>query len=128
MAREFGRSQRVGDYLKRELAGMIQTRLRDPRLGMVSVTDVKVSRDIGYADVYVTFLNRETERDAKEPIDVLNKAAGYLRSLLAKDAQMRTTPKLRFKFDTSVRRGNLLSELIDKAVESDQRSNGTGKE
>ena len=119
MAREFSRAERVADYLQRELAMLIQRELRDPRLGMVSVTAVKVSRDLAHARVYVTFLDSDTEEEAKPGIDVLNGAAGYLRSHLAKSTSMRTVPGLRFVFDSSVGRGRHLEALISEAARAD---------
>jgi len=121
MAKEFGRSQRVGDFLKRELAGLIQFEVRDPRVGMVSVTDVEVSRDMSHAKVYVTVLGKETHEETAESIEVLNQAAGFLRTQVAKSNNARTTPKLRFYFDSSVGRGQQLSKLIDDAVSADKK-------
>lgn len=120
MAREYSRTQRVADFLKQELATLIQFEVRDPRVGMVSVTDVEVSRDLSYAKVYVTVLGKDTEEEAKESVDALNKAAGFLRSQIARSNNARTTPRLRFYFDSSVGRGQYLTGLIDKAVLSDK--------
>ena len=128
MAREFGRAQRVGDFLKRELADLIQHKLRDPRVGLVSVNEVKVSRDIGFADVYVTFMDKPTEAEAVESVKVLNNAAGFLRTQIAKDIQMRSTPRIRFKYDESVNRGRHLSDLIDRAISSDRNLDNSGEE
>ncbi len=122
MAKEFGRSQRVGDFLKRELASLIQFEIRDPRVGMVSVTDVEVSRDMSHAKVFVTVLGKETEEETAESMEVLNQAAGFLRTQVAKSNNARTTPKLRFYFDSSVARGQHLSQLIDDAVSADKQS------
>ena len=112
--------ERVGDYLQRELAVLIQRELRDPRLGMVSITAVEVSRDLAHARVFFTLLGCDSAEDAKPSIDVLNKAGGYLRTQLAKDATMRTVPRLRFEFDTSVGRGRDLEALISKATSGDR--------
>lgn len=120
MAKEYSRTQRVGDFLKRELSTKIQFEIRDPRVGMVSITDVEVSRDMAHAKVFITVLGKETEEEAKESIDVLNKAAGFLRSQMARMSNARTTPKLRFFFDSSVVRGQHLSNLIKTAVSEDQ--------
>lgn len=120
MAKEYSRAQRVADFLKQELAQLIQFEIRDPRVGMVSVTDVEVSRDMSYARVYITVLGQETEAEAKEAVDALNKATGFLRTLIAKTNNARTTPKLRFYFDGSVVRGQHLSNLIEKAVSADK--------
>ncbi len=119
MAREYSRTQRVGDFLKQELATLIQFEVRDPRVGMVSITDVDVSRDMAHAKVFMTVLGKETEEQAQESIEALNKAAGFLRSQIARSNNARTTPKLRFYFDSSVARGQYLSNLIDKAVSAD---------
>ncbi|GAB5415631.1 MAG: 30S ribosome-binding factor RbfA [Congregibacter sp.] len=124
MAREFSRTERVGDHLQRELAQHIQRELRDPRLGMVSITAVDVSRDLSHARVHCTLLDCDSAEDAKPSIDVLNKAAGFLRSCLAKDATMRTVPRLRFYFDSSVGRGRNLEALITKASKADAQLRG----
>jgi ribosome-binding factor A len=119
MAREFGRTERVADYLRQELARLLQLEVRDPRLGMVSVNEVQVSRDLAHAKVFVTFMERDSEAEAADVLEVLNRAAGYLRSQLARDARMRTIPRLRFVYDSGVVRGRQLSDLIDRALEQD---------
>ncbi len=121
MGREYSRRERVSDYLQRELALLVQRELRDPRLGMVSVTAVDVSRDLAHARVFVTLLGCDSEADAKPALDVLNGAGGFLRSSLARSAPMRTVPRLRFVFDSSVGRGRDLEALIDRATEADAR-------
>lgn len=125
MPKDYSRTERVADWLRRELAGLIQLELRDPRVGMVMVNDVEVSRDLAHAKVYVTIVGRETEADAAESIEALNHAAGFLRSRVAKDSNMRTTPRLLFVYDSSVMRGERLSALIDRAVgKVDDTNNG----
>jgi len=119
MAREFGRTERVADYLRQELARLLQLEVRDPRLGMVSVNEVQVSRDLAHAKVFVTFMERDSETEASDMLEVLNRAAGYLRSQLARDARMRTIPRLRFVYDSGVVRGRQLADLIDRALEQD---------
>ena len=81
MAREFGRTQRVADYLRQELARLLQREIRDPRIGMASVNEVEVSRDLAYATVFVTFMGLDSAREALEPLEVLNRAAGFLRNM-----------------------------------------------
>ena len=120
MKKEFSRTQRVADFLKRELANTLQFEFRDPRLGMVSITEVEVSRDLSYAKVFVTVLGKDDEEQAAPSIEVLNHAAGYLRTQVARSNNARTTPKLRFYFDTSISRGRYLSDLIDRAVAADK--------
>lgn len=121
MAREFSRTHRIRDFLKKELANLIQQEMRDPRVGMVSITDVEVSRDLSHAKVFCTVLGKDTEEEAKESVDVLNQAAGFLRTQIARVNNARTTPRLKFYFDNSVGRGQYLSGLIDQAVSTDQR-------
>ncbi len=121
MPRTSSRNDKIVDLLKKELALLIQTEIRDPRVGMVSVTGAKVSRDLAHADVYVTFLGKNSADEIEESLKALNSAAGYLRSLLAKNINLRSTPKLRFIFDDSSIRGNYLSRLIDEAVASDKK-------
>jgi len=133
------RVQRVADQIQRELATLIQMEVNDPRVGMVSVTGVEVSRDIAHAKVFVTVLNTLTDDsqinestlsepgdldklEIKENIEALNKAAGFLRSLLAKRLSTRSVPKLRFYYDASIARGQQLSSLIDSALAADQDS------
>ena len=120
MAKEYSRTQRVADYLQRELAGLIQHELRDPRLGMVSVTGVSVSRDMGHARVFYTVLNADSSEEAKEVTEVLNRASGFLRSELSRDSTMRSVPQLRFYFDSSVGRGRHLEDLIQRAAKADE--------
>lgn len=129
------RVQRVADQIQRLLADMIRREVRDPRVGMVSVTGVDVSRDFSHANVYVTVMGRHGadlgegkslremgELDRKEiedSLSALNKAGGYLRSLLGKEMTLRTIPALQFHYDESIARGRYLSSLIDKAIAED---------
>ncbi len=120
MAKEYARTQRVADYLQRELAGLIQRELRDPRVGMVSITGVDVSRDLGHARVFVTVLGADSAKEAEASTGVLNKAAGFLRSQLSRDSAMRSVPQLRFYFDSSVGRGRDMEDLLRRAAEADR--------
>ena len=121
-SRNQGRELRVADFIRETLADIIRAEMRDPRVGMVSVTDARVSRDLGYADVYVTSLEADDEPSREGLLDVLNGAAGYLRSALAKRHGMRTTPRLRFHHDDLIESGPRLEALISKAVADDRRS------
>ncbi|MCG7599437.1 30S ribosome-binding factor RbfA [Halomonas sp. McH1-25] len=123
--REFKRTDRVADQLQQELAVLIQREIKDPRLGMVTVSGVDVSRDLGYADVYVTLLGDNDAERIKENLTVLKRAAGFLRSQIAQRIKLRHVPELRFHYDASVARGHQLSSLIDQAVESDRARNGS---
>ncbi|SDJ89726.1 30S ribosome-binding factor RbfA [Microbulbifer yueqingensis] len=120
MAREFHRADRVADAMRRELSQLIQREVRDPRLGMVNINDVEVSRDLASAKVFVTLVGEDDPAKIKTSMDVLNKAAGFLRSQLARAIQIRTIPRLQFRYDETSVRGQELSALIDKAVQSDR--------
>jgi ribosome-binding factor A len=120
MARDFKRTDRLGDAIQRILAQLLQFEVRDPRIGMVNINDVVVSRDLSVARVYITFVGKESEEECKEAEKALNNAAGFLRSSLAKELDIRTTPRLMFIYDTTSVRGQALSSLIDKAVRQDR--------
>lgn len=118
---DYTRLDRVGDFLQRELGQMIQREVRDPRIGLVMVNEVRVARDLAHAKVFVSFAEKNSAEAAEESLEALNKAAGFLRSLLSKTNSMRTTPKLHFIYDDSVIRGTTLSSLIDAAVSADAK-------
>lgn len=122
MAKEYSRTQRVGDQIQRDLAKIIQQDMKDPRLGLVTISGVRVTRDLAYADVHVTFLGRDGEGEVKEALKVMSGAAGFLRSELARGLKLRIIPKLRFHYDESLVRGRRLSSLIDQAREKDAPS------
>jgi len=122
--REFGRDLRVADFIRDELAAIIQREMRDPRVGMVSVNEAKVSKDLSWADVYVSSFETTTELEQAELVEVLNKAAGYFRSELAKRHTMRTTPKPRFHYDVVIERGPRMEALIESAVQADVEAAG----
>ena len=116
------RLKRMGDSVQRELSEMIRQELKDPRLGgLVTISSVKVSPDLGYADVYVTVMGRELENDQneqahKDTLDILNKASGFLRQELSRRIKTRVTPRLRFHYDKTNAYGNYMFGLIAEAV------------
>jgi ribosome-binding factor A len=119
MAKEYSRTQRIAEQIQRDLAQLIQRDIKDPRMGMVTISFVKVARDLGYAEVYFTVMPFG-EQDEAESIsaasEVLKEAAGYLRTELAQNMQLRTVPKLRFHYDASIDRGRRLHSLIEETV------------
>jgi len=137
--REFSRGRRVADHIQKELAVLIQQEVKDPRLGLVTINEVKVSRDLGFADVYFTSFSSDTfrvndsldeddnedaereERNSLSPAEVLENAAGFLRSRLAKSLSTRTTPKLRFHYDHTIEQGAKMTQAIKKAIEGDEQ-------
>ena len=120
MAQEYSRTQRVADQIQRELAALIQREVKDPRVGLATVSAVEVSRDLSHAKVFVTVLNGgEDQQEITESVKALNNASGFLRSQLGQRMKLRIVPTLHFHFDDSLSRGNYLSNLIDQARASD---------
>ncbi len=122
--REFSRLDRIADQMQRDLAELLRTELKDPRVGMVTINAVKVAKDLGYADVYVTLLTvnevNEKSPEVQESLKALNHAAGFLRSELGRRIKLRTIPQLRFHYDVSVGRGRALDALINRARDKDR--------
>lgn len=110
MKRAQGRPQRVGDLIQRELSELVARELRDPRVGMVTLTAVDVSPDMSHAKVLFTLLDKERLEEVQEG---LRRAAGFLRSQLAKRVKLYSIPELRFEYDESIERADRLSQLID---------------
>lgn len=120
MVKDYGRELKVADFIREELSDIVSRKMRDPRVSLLAVNDVRVSRDLGWADIYVTAV--DCEGDArKELIDVLVKASGFLRTEIAQRHSMRTTPRLRFHYDELAETGPAMEQLISSAVKADQR-------
>jgi ribosome-binding factor A len=119
MPREFTRSDRVSDAIQRILGQVIAQEIRDPRIGLVNINAVTVTRDMAYAKVFVTFVGAENEQESLAAAAVLNKASGFLRNFIAKELIMRSVPKLQFIYDKTAIRGQELSYLIDRAIKED---------
>ncbi|MFC0323272.1 30S ribosome-binding factor RbfA [Gallibacterium melopsittaci] len=120
MAREFSRAQRVAQEIKKEIAVILQREVKDPRIGMVTVSDVEVSRDLAYAKIFVTFLFNEDDAQIKQGLIGLEKASPYIRSLLGKAMRLRIVPELRFIYDTSLVEGMRMSNLVTQVVNQDK--------
>jgi ribosome-binding factor A len=108
------RQARIADQIQRELAGIIRLEVRDPRVGLVTLTGVELSRDGSHAKVFFTSLGAAS--DAETAREGLQRASGFLRSELAHRLTTRGVPELHFHYDDSVERGVRLSRLIDEAV------------
>ena len=113
----FPRTRRVGEQIRRELAELIRDELRDPRLALISMTSVEVSRDLAYARIFVTLVGDPADR--AERVAELNHAAPLLRRELGRRMRIRTVPKLEFRYDEVVERAARLSALIEAAVAAD---------
>ncbi|KTC76855.1 30S ribosome-binding factor RbfA [Legionella brunensis] len=112
MRNAFKRTDRVAEMMQRKLSQIIQQEIKDPRLpAFVTISSVKVSADLGHAKVYFTVLNDDKQLTAS----ILNAAASYLRTALARSIQLRTVPQLHFVYDESIEYGRRLSRLIEEA-------------
>ena len=108
------RSARIADQIQRSLAELLRLEVRDPRVGMITLTGVELSRDQSHAKVFFTVLGSPAQ--AEQAAEGLAHAAGFLRSELAHRLTIRKVPELHFEYDESVERGVRLSRLIDDAV------------
>ncbi|GAA0340732.1 30S ribosome-binding factor RbfA [Morganella psychrotolerans] len=124
MAREFSRSQRVSQEIQKEIAIILQREIKDPRVGMATVSGVDLSRDMAYATVFVTFLNfigeDHNSEQVKLGIRVLNDISGYIRSLLGKEMRLRIIPELKFEYDSSLVEGMRMSNLVSDVIKHDE--------
>ncbi|AWX13296.1 ribosome-binding factor A [Mergibacter septicus] len=121
MAREFSRSQRVAQEIKKEIAVILQREVKDPRIGMVTVSDVKVSKDLAYAKIFVTFLFDDDVQQVKQAMLGLEKASAYIRTLLGKAMRLRIVPELRFEYDRSLVDGMRMANLVSQVVRQDNQ-------
>jgi ribosome-binding factor A len=125
----------MAEQLRRELAEIVRDEIRDPRLGFVSFTEVRMSRDLSHAVIYCSVFNADTstepadqgglEKSARkqqsESIEILNRAVGFIRKEIAGRIQARIVPTLKFTLDDSVVRGAAMDDLISKAIRDDDR-------
>ncbi|MDR2195758.1 MAG: 30S ribosome-binding factor RbfA [Gallionellaceae bacterium] len=111
MPKDYARTDRISEQIQRELAELLRLEVRDPRVRMVTLTGVDVSRDYSHAKIYYTTLQGESP----EVQQGLERASGFLRSQVAHAMKLRVTPQLHFVYDASVERGAHLSQLIDEA-------------
>lgn len=120
MSREFKRSDRVAQELKKEVAIILQREVKDPRIGMVTVSDVEVSRDLAYAKIFVTFLFDSDQAAIEQGMEGLEKASPYIRSLVGKVMRLRIVPELRFIYDESLVEGMRMSNLVSNVIRQDE--------
>lgn len=108
----FQRSDRVAEQVRRDLADLVQNELKDPRVGMISLTAVELTPDYAHAKVFFTTLDAEHLEEVERG---LKRAAGFLRRELGRRIHIHTLPELHFVYDNSLERGASMSLLIDKA-------------
>ncbi len=128
MSKDFKRADRVAQELQKEVAIILQREVKDPRIGMVTVSDVEVSRDLAYAKVFVTFLFDHDEVAIEQGMKALEKASPYIRSLLGKAMRLRIVPELRFEYDRSLVEGMRMSNLVTDVIRQDQARHVEDKE
>lgn len=116
--RGFDRSERIAETLRRELADILCSESRDARLKLLSLSHVRVSRDLSYADVYVVSLKAKDRAQRSELLEALGSAAGFLRSSLSSRVRWQKTPLLRFHYDELPEAGPKLEALIDSVAPS----------
>jgi len=119
------RVRRLNQLLREELSRLIRREVKDPRVGLVTVTGVEVTADLEHADVFVRTV--ETERDLSEMIDGLRSAAGYLRHALGKELHLRRIPELTFREDRSLERARRIEDLLDEALGPERGRHGDGE-
>lgn len=115
----FDRTDRIADQIHRDLSELFQFQVKDPRVGLVTIQHVKVSRDLSWADVYFTVIGEGAEQ-GQETEKVLTHMGGFLRSQLAAGLNIRQTPKLRFHYDEIPEQANKLDALIREARAEDR--------
>ena len=119
MKRHSQRAQRVGDQIQRELADLLRVHLKDPRIGMVTVTGVEASPDLSHAKIFFTHLAGAEQ--AASAVEALQHTAGFLRTELSRRLDLYSVPQLHFVYDDSIESGLKLSKLIDEAVADDRK-------
>ena len=118
MPRDYPRTLRVGEQIRRELAELLRDEVKDPRVAGVTLLDVQVSRDLGHAKVYYSTLEDDPQRLA-EIQEGLDHAAGFLRGVLGRRMHVRTVPQLHFVYDETEKKAVALEALIRKSLYKD---------
>ena len=115
------RSERVSEEIKKVAARIIQNEVKDPRLSeFTTVTDVKVSRDLAYATIYVSVLGAAEQ--IQQTLDILNRAKKFIRYRIGQEVKLRLVPEIRFDYDNSIAEGNRMSKIIDEVIAQDEKN------
>lgn len=119
----------MAEQLRRELAEIVRDEIKDPRLGFVSFTEVRMSRDLSHAVIYCSVFNAGQDDLARqqESIDILNHAVGHIRKEVARRIRARIVPTLKFVIDDSVSRGAAMDDLISEAIRSDRKNDSNNE-
>ncbi len=126
MPKEYSRSQRVVEQIRRELAELIRLEVKDPRVGFITLTGVEITPDYAHAKVFFTSMTGE--ESVPEILQGLRRAGGFLRRELGRRIRLHTIPELHFHYDRSVEEGSRLSRLIDDTLRDDEARNRSGGE
>lgn len=121
MAQSFDRMDQIAQEMHRKLAGLIQAEVRDPRIGLVTLSRIVVSRDLAHATVYITTLSEEAKARL-DSVNALNRAAGFLRTRLAKSSTLRGVPRLIFREDVALQASQRVHSLMTKVALQRQES------
>ncbi|MFB6434900.1 MAG: 30S ribosome-binding factor RbfA [Candidatus Malihini olakiniferum] len=119
MAREFRRTQRLSQEMKKEIGIILQCKVKNPRIGMATVSGIKLSRDLAFAKVFVTFLNENESEHVQISIKALQDASSFIRVLLGKAIRFRIVPELAFVYDNSLVEGMRIFNLVTNVLWSD---------
>lgn len=115
------RANRVGEQMKKELGEIISRKIKDPRIGFVTVTDVQVTGDLQQATIYISVLGDEEQRE--KTLIGLSKATGFIRSEIGQRIRLRKTPEITFEYDESIDYGNRIETLLNKIHAEDEKKN-----
>ena len=115
------RANRVGEQMKKELSDIIGRKIKDPRIGFVTVTDVQVTGDLQQAKVFISVLGDEEQRE--NTLKGLAKAKGFIRSEIGQRIRLRKTPEIIFEFDESIDYGNRIESLLHQLHAQDENPN-----
>ncbi len=120
MPHDFSRARRVGEQIRRELAGLLHSEINEPDLGMLSISDVRVSPELSQARIYISILHDDAQA-IDHTMRVLRDHSGRLRSHLARRMRIRAIPRLEFIHDDLIERGAGLNLAIENAVQRDRQ-------
>ncbi|MCW8844843.1 MAG: 30S ribosome-binding factor RbfA [Gammaproteobacteria bacterium] len=118
MPREFHRSQRIAEEIQRSVSEIVRLRLKDPRLEKITITEVKVSRDLSHARIFYSSFDLNADRAVLT--EALASSAGKIRQLLSREMRLRRVPELHFEYDQTLEQALRVTSLIDEAVASDR--------
>jgi ribosome-binding factor A len=112
------RQERINEFLRSEISEIIRREIKDPRVGFVTITEVKVTKDLRHADVYFSVMGDDEQKAAS--LRVLQRAAGFMRGLIGRHAHLKVIPELHFKLDTAMEHGARIFELLQQVKPHDE--------